>query len=98
YQGPDHLSRRSASLGAASPPRRTEPRSERVRPVRIATRVDLPAPLRPTSAWQVPASTTSETSRRAWVWPKAFQTLRASPTETPFHPPPSTGSITLPPV
>src|SRR5438132_2652417 len=74
------------------------PRSGRIRPVKIATRVDFPAPLRPTNPWHSPAPTSSDTSRSAWVSPKAFQTPCAAPTEgrVPASPP-FTGSITIPP-
>ena len=46
---------RSARFGAGSPPNATVPESGACRPVRMATNVDLPAPLRPTSACVRPA-------------------------------------------
>src|SRR5213595_2823225 len=95
---------RSAKAGAASAPSLTTPRSGLIRPVRIVTKVDFPAPLRPTRPWHSPAPTSSDTSRSAWVSPKAFQTPCATPTEgrTAANPPftgsdpPFTSSITLP--
>src|SRR5690242_1290004 len=56
------------------------PRSGRASPVKSETSVDLPAPLRPTSAWHSPARTTRDTSTRARVSPNAFDTFSASPT------------------
>src|SRR5205823_14632293 len=52
----------------------------------------------PTSPWHSPASTSIDTSRSAWVSPKAFQTPCATPTEgRTGADPPFTGSITIPP-
>ncbi len=42
------------------------------------TRVDLPAPLRPTRAWDSPGSTASRPSARATVGPYRLTTSRAS--------------------
>src|SRR5918998_3143770 len=43
-------------------------------------RVDLPAPLSPTSAITSPGATWKSTSYRAWTAPKLFETRRSSRT------------------
>ncbi|CAJ6525035.1 putative sugar ABC transporter, ATP-binding protein [Burkholderia pseudomallei ABCPW 107] len=74
---------RSASGGAASPAKRTTPASGLRSPVRIDTSVDLPAPLRPTSACDSPARTHRSTSASAMCGPKRFVSARASTTGAP---------------
>jgi hypothetical protein len=49
-------------------------------PVNTATKVDLPAPLRPTSALDSPAAMATDTSRSAWLPPNRFETPIASAT------------------
>src|SRR3712207_1513561 len=44
----------------------------------IFIRVDLPAPLSPTSATTSPGSTRKSTLSRAWTWRKALEMPRAS--------------------
>ena len=41
-------------------------------------RVDLPAPLSPTSAMTSPEATWKSTSKRAWTAPKDLETFRSS--------------------
>src|SRR5215469_14795084 len=66
--------------GAFSPLKRTVPSSGLRRPVRIETSVDLPAPLRPTSACDSPAVTRRLTFASAAQEPKRFVTPLASTT------------------
>src|SRR4051794_5315424 len=65
---------RSDSGGAGRPAKRIVPASAADKPVRIETSVDLPAPLRPTSAWASPWRTEMPTPARAVVAPKRFVT------------------------
>src|SRR2546421_7852623 len=74
---------RSVIGGAGAPLNVTVPASGRVSPVRIDTSVDLPAPLRPTSACDSPGSTVNPTPSRATVAPKRFVTPSAAATGMP---------------
>src|SRR5436190_1419856 len=47
-------------------------------PATTLTRVDLPAPLSPISPTTWPGSSDSETSLRAWIAPKCFETFFSS--------------------
>ena len=62
----------------------------------MATKVDLPAPLRPTSARESPAGMVIETSLSARLAPKLFETPTTSATgeRLPAAPPP--GAMPLP--
>ncbi len=64
----------SPTRGAGSPPNRTVPASGSDRPDRIETRVDLPAPFRPTRPRHCPAAMERSTPRRARVVPNRFST------------------------
>src|SRR5439155_18347672 len=69
---------RSPRLGAGPSCNSTVPRSGLSSPVRTPTSVDLPAPLRPTSAWHSPADTETDTFWSAFVRPNDFQIASAS--------------------
>src|SRR6266545_6334855 len=73
---------RSVIGGAGSPWNATVPASGRISPVRIETSVDLPAPLRPTRAWDSAGSTVRPTSRSATVAPNRLVTALACTTGT----------------
>src|SRR5271165_5736505 len=64
-----HQPSRSETGGAGSPEKRTSPTSGSRKPVRIPTSVDLPAPLRPTSACDSPGMTRMCASLSATVAP-----------------------------
>src|SRR5687768_6538115 len=62
WRGPDGLSTR--------PRQRISPASGAIRPARILSSVDLPAPFSPTSAWAPPAAMSKLTPVRALMAPK----------------------------
>src|SRR5580704_16486627 len=68
----------SPSEGAGCPSRRTSPASGGYRPDRIETRVDLPAPLRPTRPRQRPGCRLRSTPRSARVLPNRLWIPAAS--------------------
>src|SRR5580704_14742938 len=68
----------SPSEGAGRPSRRTSPASGATRPDRIETRVDLPAPLRPTRPRQRPGCRLRSTPRSACVLPNRLWIPAAS--------------------
>src|SRR4051812_22258350 len=71
----------SRVIGA--PSSRTRPVSGPCTPARILTRVDLPAPFSPTSAWASPPRSSSRASRRAATAPKNLLTSSSARTTGP---------------
>src|SRR5450432_2532924 len=66
---PRRAIRYGASVEMSWPRNATLPRRRGTRPMIDFIVVDLPAPLRPTSATHSPAPTASDTPYRIWAWP-----------------------------
>src|SRR4051794_26057005 len=85
---PRAVASRGSWMTTGLPSKRTSPLSMVLMPAKHFTRVDLPAPLSPTSAVTSPGYTSKSTSCRTWTGPKLLLSRRAV----------RIGSVTVPPL